>query len=385
MKLTVGANAVAVTELGRIFVSGNSGVHTVKLVRASDQTDVPNGSVSIAMSGGTPGQFKYGTLSSPVTLAANAIYYLVSQEVEGGDQWYDAPSTTVTTTSVGSCNGGAYSGSGNTWSVVPNANHTYLPVDFKFTSATTPSFVVSKVLGTLRNNFGGWAGMKLTVGATGLTVTELGRIFINGNSGVHTVKLVRASDQADVPNGSVAITMSGGTPGQFKYGTLSSPVTLAANTMYYLASEEVAGGDQWYDVANTTVTTASVGSCNGGVYLGSSYPWKVVTSANHTYVPVDFKYTGSGNPLPPPLAASSPFHKIGEPTAEVTLGNNVKNGILEVTLLGEPGQTYSIEASENLQVWSPIDTVTLTGKTATLTDLISTNQPCKFYRAVCVR
>ena len=78
------------------------------------------------------------------------------------------------------------------------------------------------VLGTLRNDYSGWVGMQIVVGANPLTVSQLGRMMAPGNSGTHTVKLLKASDETDVPGGSVAVAMSGGTAGQFQYGTLSS-------------------------------------------------------------------------------------------------------------------------------------------------------------------
>src|SRR5262249_8022833 len=156
--------------------------------------------------------------------------------------------------------------------------------------------------------------------------------------------------------------------------------------MYYLVSQEVNGGDQWYNVYDTTVTTTSVGSCDGGVYFSSVYPWFFYASPNHLYVPVDFKYTsGSSSPPPPPLAVSSPFQRMDVPTAEVSLTSRLKNGIFEVTLIGEPGQRYTIESSEDLQVWTPIDTVTLTGNTFTFKHPITTKQACRFYRAAYVR
>jgi hypothetical protein len=86
-------------DLGRICVAGNSGIHTVKFVTASNGTDVPGGSLSMNMSGCTAGQFVYGTLTSPITLQANTAYFLATQEVSGGDLWYDYG--TVTSTSVG--------------------------------------------------------------------------------------------------------------------------------------------------------------------------------------------------------------------------------------------------------------------------------------------
>ena len=64
------------------------------------------------------------------------------------------------------------------------------------------------------------------------------------NSGTHVVKLVRASDGTDVVNGAATVTMAGCAAGQFVYGQLASPVTLAANTAYDLVSQEMAGGDR---------------------------------------------------------------------------------------------------------------------------------------------
>ena len=67
--------------------------------------------------------------------------------------------------------------------------------------------------GAAINSFNGWLGMQFTVGASPLTVTGLGRIYLAGNSHSHVVKLVRASDGTDVLGGSVAIQLPGGTAG----------------------------------------------------------------------------------------------------------------------------------------------------------------------------
>jgi hypothetical protein len=154
---------------------------------------------------------------------------------------------------------------------------------------TATPFVTSFVAGTLRNNYSGWVGLQVTVGATPVTVTELGRIMVSGNSGTHTVKLVRVSDGQDVPGGSVSIAMSGGTVGQFKYATLASPVVLAANTNYWLMSQETFGGDSWSDL-NTTVTTTSVATVNTAAYGTGPGAWVAIAGPNQTYGPVNFKY-----------------------------------------------------------------------------------------------
>ncbi|MEO6567317.1 MAG: Calx-beta domain-containing protein, partial [Opitutaceae bacterium] len=113
--------------------------------------------------------------------------------------------------------------------------------------STATSFVTGATLVGLRNDYSGWVGMQIVVGVNPLTVSQLGRIMAPGNTGTHTVKLVRASDGFDVTGGAATVTMGGGTLGQFSYGTLASPVTLSAGATYWLVSQEVDGGDSWYN------------------------------------------------------------------------------------------------------------------------------------------
>jgi hypothetical protein len=188
--------------------------------------------------------------------------------------------------------GSGYSGSDSFTFKVNNGqlDSVLATVSIAITAApTTPSpFVTDKTPVRWRNDFSGWVGMKFTVGNRSLTVTALGRIFASRNSGTHTVKLVIAGDGTDVTDGSVTISMVGGTLDEFTYSPLTTPVTLAANTSYYLVSFEDLDGDGWYD-NNTRVTTAIVGTCDGHVYgdvtWNEEYP-----DPGKTYGPVDFKY-----------------------------------------------------------------------------------------------
>ena len=151
------------------------------------------------------------------------------------------------------------------------------------------AYVTGKALGTLRNNFTGFVGMKFRVGGIPLTVTALGRICVAGNSGTHLLKLVNAANGIDVAGGSVSVAMAGGTAGQFMYATLSSPVVLAAGGSYYLASHETAGGDAWCDY-NTMITTTSVAAKLSAVYF-SGGEWPMYGGPGQTYGPVDFKHS----------------------------------------------------------------------------------------------
>jgi List-Bact-rpt repeat protein/Big-like domain-containing protein/putative Ig domain-containing protein/Kelch motif protein len=368
MKLTVGANPLSIASLGRICVANNAASHTVKLVNAGNGSDVPGASVSVNMAGCTAGQFVYGALI-PITLPAGASYYLVSQETQGGDRWYDqgpiSPTNVATVnSSVYSYNGGWYPiGGGNTSYVPPNFQYTTstgivtqyplttgvspaasgsiamnpsspggsynsgtavqltatpasgctfvnwtgaltgstnpqtvtmsgpqtVTANFQCSGTTSTNFLTSFALNnpSLRNDFSGFVGMKLTVGANPLTVTALGRICVANNASTHTVKLANANNGTDVAGASVSVNMAGCTPGQFVYGAVSS-ITLPAGTSYYLASQETQGGDRWYDQGPISAT--NVAAVNNSVYFYNG-TWISINSANTSYVPPNFQYT----------------------------------------------------------------------------------------------
>jgi hypothetical protein len=322
MQIVVGANPLTVTKLGRMMAPGNSGTHTVKLVNI-DGSDVPGGAVAVNMTGGTAGQFQYGSLSgSGVTLAANTTYWLLSQEPAGGDSWYDWD-TQVTTTGVAVENAVVWSTA--FWNTYAAANQAFGPVNFKYGPAET-AYVTGVVLGTLcgANDPGtGWVGMQIVVGANPLTVTKLGRMMAPGNSGTHTVKLVQANG-LNVPGGAVAINMTGGTAGEFQYGSLISPVTLAANTTYWLLSQETAGGDSWYDW-DTQVTTTGAALDNAVAWGAGLGFWNTFAVANNrAFGPVDFKYSGPAETAyVTGVVLGTPRNDYGSLRSHITSGSGV--------------------------------------------------------------
>ncbi|HLG95334.1 MAG TPA: immunoglobulin domain-containing protein [Bryobacteraceae bacterium] len=464
MSVTTGAQPIAITALGRIFVSGNTGTHVLKIVQSSTGTDVPGTSVTVSTIGGVSGNFVYANLAAPVTLNVNTTYYVLSQEAAGGDQWYDY-NTSVQSTSAAVLGASVY---GPPYTLVSgSAGHSYVPVDFKYAASiavsvnpsmvtlpnsgtqqfsamvtgttttgvtwsivtnppvgtltsdgfytapstissnqsvtiaaasvadtsksglatvnlvppspptisqqpqnatvtvgqtatftvvasggtlsyqwesqpsgagsfspiggatsnsyTTPAvtlsdsgtqyhcivtnaqgpvtsnaallnvssstpFVTGLTLGTLRNDYSGWVGMSVAVGNVSISVTALGRFIAPGNSGMHTVKIVNAGAGTDVPGGSVMINTAGQPSGAFAYVALSSPVTLNANTGYYILSQEIVGGDQWYDL-NTSLQNHAGASITAPVY-GTAAPYSSVSNlSGHSYIPVDFQYT----------------------------------------------------------------------------------------------
>ena len=293
MQVVVGAEPLTVTALGRMMASGNSGIHTVKFVRANDGAEVAGGATTVVMSGGAVGQFQYGRLSTPVVLAAGTAYYLMSQETSGGDTWFDWD-TAITTSSAASDAAVVWENGPGNWSPYTVSGRCFVPLDFKYLTGapaqtSETGYVTGQKLGTVRNDFSGYVGMQVVVGAEPLTVTALGRMMASGNSGIHTVKFVRANDGAEVAGGATTVVMSGGTVGQFQYGRLSTPVVLAAGTAYYLMSQETSGGDMWFDW-DTAITTSSAASDVAVVWENGAGNWSPYTISGRCFVPLDFKY-----------------------------------------------------------------------------------------------
>jgi hypothetical protein len=270
MKITVGANPVTVTELGRLFVSGNSGTHVVKLVRASDQVDVPNGAASISMSGGVAAQFKYGALSSPVILAAGAAYYLVSQELQGGDQWHDLGS--VTTTSVATCDSGAYFGSGYPWSVWGGPGQSYVPVDFKYGAAVpTVTIVASDATAAEPGSDTG----ELIISRSGSTGASLTVNYTVGGTATAGIDYASIGSSVTIPAGSSSATiLLMPMDDTLAEGPETVVVSLAANAAYAIGA-----------AATATVTIADD-------ELSSSDP-----SLSLQLLPSAVSSVGNGNPV----------------------------------------------------------------------------------------
>ncbi len=174
-----------------------------------------------------------------------------------------------------------------------NANGQVIADAVKFVpvAGSGTSFVTGISLsGTKRNNFGSYVGMKITVGSQPLTVKQLGRYFVPGNSGTHNVKIVNALTGTDLINGGVYIDMGAGTADSqgFKYADLAAPVTLAANSSYYIISSEADGGDQWHDY-DSVLSTTGAAVVNSGVYYWNN-AYSTYGSQGNSYGPVNFKY-----------------------------------------------------------------------------------------------
>lgn len=167
-------------------------------------------------------------------------------------------------------------------------------------SAQTP-FVSSFTPARVRNDFSGWVGTMFTVSQP-ITVTALGRICAAGNSGTHAVEIYQAGAGALV---AASVSMNGCAPGQFVYVNIPPGLPLAVGTPYYLATQETAGGDRWYDYGGSAIQV-STGMVTGSVYqYAGQTAWNPVGVPNTAYGPPNFQYTPT-QPSPAPAPTPSP-------------------------------------------------------------------------------
>jgi fibronectin type 3 domain-containing protein len=188
------------------------------------------------------------------------------------------------------------------------------------TCAKTP-LVTGKPLGTLLNDYCGWVGMRFVVGSSTLRVRALGRIYVNGSTRTHELRLIDAETKATVA--SVLWTPPDEIHNQIGYAPLAAPVTLSANTEYYLVSKETAGGDSSYSL-NTAVSTTNAVRVLSAVESGNGSTWTPgETSGGGKYGPVSLIYCGPSNQLLPPTGVNA-----GEGTSgdKVTVSWNEVSG-----------------------------------------------------------
>lgn len=145
-------------------------------------------------------------------------------------------------------------------------------------------------------------GSAFKVGAIDLTVTELGRWCYSGNKGSHRLVLTTSTNPPVVVS-ETTVSLLGAKPGQFVYASLPKPVTLTANTGYYLLSYEPNTClDTWGDyVAEdrslATLTTTTAAAVTGNLLADDLTRDKQYGNNDPlvSYGPVNFKY-GDGTP-----------------------------------------------------------------------------------------
>ncbi len=103
-----------------------------------------------------------------------------------------------------------------------------------------------------------WVGMQFTTGNYALTVTALGRYVISGDTDVDEVYLIDNNPAPGVTPVWVDVDTSEGTPGQFVYTQLPSPVTLLPNHVYDLVTYDPEHHDAYYESHSTATAGGDV-------------------------------------------------------------------------------------------------------------------------------
>jgi hypothetical protein len=130
MEIQIGPADLTIETLGRAYALGVVGQHEIKIIDAATATEIGNAFVDMS----TPheGDFIYGPIKpSGVPVKAGALYYILSEEFTGGDQFYDQD-TTVQTRPEAEVTRAIYSDSPGLYVPVGSTGHTYGPVSFQY-------------------------------------------------------------------------------------------------------------------------------------------------------------------------------------------------------------------------------------------------------------
>jgi hypothetical protein len=110
-------------------------------------------------------------------------------------------------------------------------------------------------------NFSGWAGFALDLrapGAAPLSVAALGRFRSRGNAAAHRLDVVDAATRESVLGGAAAAVDFASCVADaigFCYGRVSPPATLSPGRVYFVVSEERAGGDAFVSMFDAAAAT----------------------------------------------------------------------------------------------------------------------------------
>ena len=155
----------------------------------------------------------------------------------------------------------------------------------------TPLVISGGTKSSKKSTFSGWVGFRFQVGHAALSVSELGRFVIKGSKRSHLVKLVNENG-TDVLGGTVTINTAGIKAGTYAYAPFPAPITLVAGATYFLVSQEVVGGDFWYNYPKNKITLNNVAKATGAAWANIGTNSYVVPNSNlpETYGPLNLKY-----------------------------------------------------------------------------------------------
>jgi hypothetical protein len=104
--------------------------HAMRLVDGATNLDLSSTVVTPASE--TIGKFKYGSLSAGVTLDTGGLYYVLSQEANGGDQIWDQDTVLTEKKTEATVPNAVYSTTLGLYVPVNSMDHAYGPVNIQY-------------------------------------------------------------------------------------------------------------------------------------------------------------------------------------------------------------------------------------------------------------
>ena len=144
-------------------------------------------------------------------------------------------------------------------------------------------WVTSTPTVSTQNNFSGWVGCRLEVGASDINITHLGRWIVSGNTDIHEIAIWDAAGTQKLASANIDTTEH--SAGTFGFATCS--YTLLANTQYRIGSKEVSGGDFWH--SRQFYSTSAAASLVAPVF-GVSNMTSQAGNNPEIFGPVNFRY-----------------------------------------------------------------------------------------------
>lgn len=149
------------------------------------------------------------------------------------------------------------------------------------------AFITSGHGSTTRHDFTGVVGYKITVGASNITVTDLGRIVVSGNTATHVVYL---EDTGGNVLASCTVATAGGIANTYVYNSIT-PTVLSASGGYWIVTAEVNNGDDWYNDNADLTSTGDATVETSGFASGPNVNPTASISGLRGFGPPNFKYT----------------------------------------------------------------------------------------------
>lgn len=295
----MGSRNLTVRRIGRFRAPGNIGTHTLRIAQVASPYQECAAVLDTKTAPVDALGFQYASLQTPCVLAASQQYRVTSEEVSGGDYWYDYENR-MTTESDATVTGGTYRDLQGDHDLA-DPGRGYVPVNFVYDGQKLVSSVTTE--GAVRTDTG-QSGMTIKVGSKDLYVWRLGRYFLEDNNQAHTLGLYVAPTPPGGPFASVNVPMSstGGSVDElgFKYATLSGATRLSRSTSYYFSSVEQ-GPDTWLNLDTAVVTP---GNKVNPVYFDGSMWHDVTDYPGQSYGPLNAVYEPLNRVLPcqPPTA-----------------------------------------------------------------------------------